>query len=283
MFESTDICAIIVSYNCDRKIIDNIGSLLDQVKHVVVYDNGSTDLDSINILRSFEGNEKVEIYLFNTNEGVSIRLNQGLDLAKQRGYKLLLTMDQDTILESNCVEEMLNVLNTNTKIVSVGPNRKRSINNKSLYTIVNYLITSGNLSIIDDALFVGGYYNKLFIDKVDIDFSFALRKNGFMIAVANNAYMIHKVGEYETNTIMGFKVKYLSHSPKRFYYIYRNALLVLRRYFHSLPIDCTKMMLIQIFEFAKMVVFEKDRKEKIICVKKGILDGLKNEEQRRLV
>ena len=278
MFDRNDICALVVTYNCDKTIIDNIGSLLDQIKHVIVYDNGSTDPDSIRLLRSIEGNERVDFFLMSKNEGVSFRLNQGLNLAKQRGYKLLLTMDQDTILESNCVKEMLNVLNTDTKIVSVGPNRKRDKYNKSLYSIVNYLITSGNLLIIDDALFVGGYCDDLFIDKVDVDFSFALRKNGFMIAIANNAYMVHKVGEYETNSILGIKIKYLSHSPKRFYYIYRNFIVVLRKFFFSLPKDCTKMILVQFFEFTRMLMIEKDRKEKIICIKKGIIDGLRNKE-----
>ena len=97
------------------------------------------------------------------------RLNEALVWADNNGYRLLLMMDQDTVLLDGCVEKMLFVMNQDERYASVGPNRKHKLTHGFKET--TYLITSGNLVVIQAAKKAGGFMSDLFIDLVDIEFS----------------------------------------------------------------------------------------------------------------
>ena len=269
MYEIKDVCAVIVSYNCDGVILDNIDSLLKQTGHILVLDNGSCE-ESKKHIEGYKDKENVTAIYHKTNEGIAKRLNEALAWAEENGYPLLLTMDQDTILDENCVIQMLKVMNREPRCASVGPNRKGNRIKKSRE--VSYLITSGNLVNIKFAQQAGGYYSDLFIDLVDIEFSLALRRAGFLLYVADKAFMKHKVGEYETNRVLGSEIKYLSHSPKRFYYIYRNHTIIVREYFSQYPAFCTKILLLLAVDTGKLL-FEANKGEKLCMLKRGLRDG----------
>lgn len=277
MYKMADVCAVIVSYNCTNVIFENIHSLLKQTAQLLIIDNASCER-SKNILSRYENEPNIMVVYCRENAGIAKRLNDALFWAADHGYKLLLTMDQDTVLHDNCVRHMLEVLNADVRNVSVGPNRKTkndAAHPKNSWNIdASYLITSGNLVKVDNALYVGGYMTDLFIDLVDIEFSLALRSAGNLLKIAKNARMDHKVGEYEFNSLMGFNFCYLSHSPKRFYYIYRNHVIIIKKYFLKYPFFCMKMMFFLTLDSFK-VIFEKKSKEKIKEAFKGIIDGMK--------
>lgn len=275
MYKKEDMCAVVISFNCDETLVENVFALSKQVMRIVIIDNCSTDCRSIKILDNLKQHSGVEVIFDTENRGVAAQLNRGLEICSKYEYSLMLTMDQDTVLNDSCVAEMLAVMNENDNIVSVGPNRKMTNKRGDSFTIANYLITSGNLVQVERAKECGGFFTDLFIDLVDIDFSLAIRKKGYQLARANNAFMKHKVGEYEVNSFMGRKIQYLTHSYKRFYYIYRNNIIVFRKFFKSFPIDCLKMEAFQFKSFVKMLLIEKNKKDKLKNIKCGILEGIK--------
>lgn len=274
VYDMSDVCASIITYNCESVINKNIISLLEQVNHILIIDNNS-NADSNHLLDQWNNNEKITIIKYPSNEGLALRLNEALEWATEHNYSLLLTMDQDTVLKDNAVIEMLKVLNSTDQICSVGPNRNfKEYDSNRLYTNTNYLITSGNLLKISVANKIKGYDSTLFIDLVDIDFSLHLRSEGYLLAIANNAEMEHKVGELEINKFLFFKYKYLSHSPIRFYYIYRNHVIISKKYFNQFSMFLIKLRMLMILDTFK-ILFEKNSFEKLKYALKGIVDGKK--------
>ncbi len=269
MYQSTDICAVIVTYNCEPAINDNIASLLKQVQHVLIVDNHSKP-ESREILKSWNNHEHVTLIFNEKNEGISMSLNAALQFAQENRYPLLLTMDQDCVLYEECVEKLLVELNQNEDVAAVGPNRKPE---RTDTREKSYLITSGCLVVVEKAVEAGGYDNDLFVDMVDFDFSLALRKKGYRLLMVGNAYMHHKVGVYEENMILGKKYRYLSHSPDRFYHMYRGKVILIKKYFSKFPLFCMKMMLITAKETLTMQ-FEANAKEKNSKMCKGVKSGL---------
>jgi rhamnosyltransferase len=270
----TKILAIIVTYNCNKIIEDNIQSLSNQVDHILIIDNNSGE-ECLNLINKYKKWNNITIELNKINYGIGYSLNQGLKFAKNNNYQFIVTMDQDTVLRMNSLKNMLNVLKSNENLVSVAPVHKNN-NKKGKYHKVDYLITSGNLTNLKKVLEIGGFNEKLFIDGVDFDFSLSLRKNGGELAVVNNAYMDHKVGEPEKNKFLFLEFTNYTHCPLRYYYIYRNHLYIMKKYLYDFPLFCLKKQIFFSKDILKLLFLEKNKKEKFIMACKGVKDAIKN-------
>lgn len=270
MYDKNSVLAVIVSYNCTEIIKENVASLFGQTGEILVIDNGSGE-DSLKILNDLRISGFCKTMLCDCNEGIPVRLNQALEYAVNKGYELLLTMDQDTVLDKAAVSMLLEVLNIDNSVVSVGPRRgNKRLNEKYYYK--DYLITSGNLVKISAIKEVGGFKKALFVDMIDIDISLSLRKHGYKLAIANEAQMKHKVGEIEERTILGMRYRYLSHSPDRFFFIYRNTIIINRLYYKDFKAFCLKLDFFKLLDFIR-IFFENDRKNKFNKALAGIKAG----------
>lgn len=263
-YSKNDISAIIISYNGEN-IKDVITSLLPQVAHIVIVDNGSEE-NFLQFIREYDENDTFSIIYNGENKGQAEALNQGWIKAKKLGYKLVLTMDQDSILASDCVEHL--VSGVNAGFISVGPNYL----NKEFYgeyKKVRYLITSGNLIVLDSLIAVNGFDSRLFIDSVDFDISLRLRNDGSKLAVVKNARMRHAIGDIHINE-NGQEI--YEHSITRHYYIARNHYYIIRKFFWVDPIFCIKKMISYRISM-KELVKERDYEKKIEAHKKGRCDA----------
>lgn len=273
MYTVRDVCAVIISYNDILAIQNNIGSILQQSDRVLIIDNAS-DNKCVSKLKELEESGSIEVIYDNKNRGIAFQLNRALEYCREKGYRLLLTMDQDTLLMPYCVREMLDVLNSKNDIGSIGPNREYpKWKERSSFRTTNYLITSGSIVDVDKAIMAGGYCNELFIDMVDIDFSLALRCAGYRVGIATRARMMHQVGNMEQNKFLCFHVKYLSHTPMRFYYIYRNRQIVCKKYFNQMPRYCIKMW-VSLFLNSFSIIKEKNFYRKMKMALRGTREGL---------
>lgn len=271
MVTEKDICAVVVSYNCDKKIIENIKELKKQdIGNIVIIDNGSSK-ESLDILQQFKS---TAIIIYNDdNYGIAKALNQGICKAEELGATLLLTMDQDTVLLTDAVKSMLKVMNDHPDIVSVGPiYTKEFCKNEYLYKDV--LITSGNLTYLDIVHKVNGFDEKLFIDSVDFDFSLKVRDYG-KLAQVTTAKMNHKIGEYEEGRCLFFRKALLSHSGIRHYYMYRNGIYIIKKHFMRHPIFAMKKTFFSFKYLVEVLLYHYNKKEKLSMIFAGIKDGIK--------
>ena len=273
MFSQEDVCAVIISYNDPGAIRRNIESVLNQANRVIIIDNAS-DKSCVDDLKQLATEYDVFVEFDNCNRGIAFQLNRALRYCVKNGYDLLLTMDQDTRLQEDCVQEMINVLNKSNRIGTIGPNREypKGCGGRG-FLKKNYIITSGSLVDVQKAINAGGYFDDLFIDMVDIDFSLAMRRKGYAVGVATEARMVHQVGEKERNRFLWFDIEYYSHSPKRFYYIFRNRQIVCRKYFRDMPLYCIRMW-VNLLVASFHIFLEKNAIVKMKMSTKGFFDGI---------
>ena len=237
----TSICAIIISYNCDEKILSGINIIRNQVDYVVIVDNGSNE-KSINILKEIA---KVDLkIIYNSrNMGIACALNQGVKYAKDNKFDWVITLDQDSLATEDIIENMLNVYKSldedqKTRVVSLVPEhieekfytKKRDTSNPLKFEETLADVTSGNL--VKTSLFdkVGYFDEKLFIDYVDHEFCLRICKNGYKILKVDNSILLHNLGDYQFKKIFSRKIYYTNHSFTRRYYITRNRLYVWNLY-----------------------------------------------------
>lgn len=272
MYTANDVCAGIVFFNGGEIVVKNIEAIRNQVRMLVIIDNGSDD-DKISLLDQFKSDSKINVIHNNKNRGIGYALNQILEYAVQNHMPLMLTMDQDTVLSENAVKEMVRIINEDADVAAVGASYLEGQENQTQR--VKYLITSGNLVDVQKAVRAGGYNSELFIDSVDIDFSLKLRDEGYKLISAGHATMQHAIGEKEEGRILFFKIPYMGHSASRYYYIYRNHIYIFKTYGKKYFGFCLKMFLVLLFDTAKLIMLENDRKSKIGCAVKGIKDGIR--------
>jgi rhamnosyltransferase len=271
------ICAIIVTFNCKETIHGNINTLMSQVGHVVAIDNGS-DIEALEILQIYSNNKKFTLILNDDNKGIASALNQGLDFALKNSYDLILTLDQDSFLRNNSVQKMLEVLNCNKSIVSVGPNFNNKFRIESEFIYTETLIASGNLTYTKIAKRVGGFREGLFIDCVDLFFSFDLRNDNKQnkLAIIRDAKMDHELGELEKGKFLIFKKNICVHNPERYYYMSRNSCYLVKEYKNKFKKSVYIIKAKYIKDFLIILLFDKRKRLNLSMMMKGINDSKKN-------
>lgn len=264
-----DVCCAIVTFNGTSDVIHTILYYETIFDHVVVVDNNSTNGFYELLINSCH---KAKIIRNSVNEGIAFALNEGVIYANDMGVDYFLSMDQDSYI---CFEDILALkksIDIKNRVVSVGPSYQ--CHKPKQNEFVDYLITSGNLTYLKAINEINGYNSNLFIDCVDIDFSWSLLDAGYKLLLVANACMKHKIGEYEKSRI--FKIKYCSHAPLRFYYIYRNTFYLYRKYKNKkfFRKKAFKLRLSLFFvDTLKLLFIERNKKLKIEYAKKGIKDA----------
>jgi rhamnosyltransferase len=283
--EREKVCAVVVSFNGGETIKNTVSALKKQVDFILIIDNNSNK-NTKDILVKLENNKIKTIYN-EKNYGIARALNKGVVFAKRNNFKWVLTMDQDSIAENKMVDKMLECAKfyaNNGRIVSFSPNilhaaREGYKNRKKklrLYQERLTVITSGNLIKIDVFNEFIKYEEKLFIDSVDFDFCLKLRINGYKIIRCYNASLTHELGEVKFRKIFDIKMHYHVHSYTRKYYIMRNNIYILKKYFLGYPVFCIKKQLFIFIFIIQSIILEKNKLLNVKYLIKGLIDGIHN-------
>jgi rhamnosyltransferase len=110
---NSNLLTIIILYKPDLIVLQkNINTLTTQVDEIILINNGDkNDLIGLNIYN-------YKLVQNDTNEGISIVINKSLKYCIKNGYKYILTLDQDSILSENSIENLLKgFLENNVAIV----------------------------------------------------------------------------------------------------------------------------------------------------------------------
>ena len=282
------VAAIIITYNVENDFRLRINKLKGKVDEIIVVDNGSTN-ETINMLKALEDELR---RLQSTTGEVASALNKGIDYSIKKGYQWVLTLDHDSIVTEDMINNMLNCykgLNSNLKeeVAMLVPihveekeyNNSSNINegiNLNSYNEVLTEITSGALTKAKVYKDVAMYDEKLFIDLVDHDFCLNLNKKGYKILQVNSAVLVHNLGESEKKKVLGVTMIPTNHSALRRYYMSRNRHYIWDKYKEDFP----KWVLTDkrrfITENLKIILFEDNKIEKFKYIKMGIRDYKNN-------
>jgi rhamnosyltransferase len=240
------VCAVLVTYHPEPTGLRRaIAAVRPQVDALVVVDNATP------AIRELLGDADVTLLPQHSNIGLATAQNVGIDWARSNGHTHVLILDQDSLPASDMVASLLGGLRelaASSRVAAVGPryrdvhadrdapfirvafpmSRKLWCDRTTPYVQSDFLISSGALiplAVLDD---VGRMDDGLFIDNVDMDWSFRARARGYALFGVCSARMEHALGD-DRQRVLGGLARVVRHNPTRLYFIMRNRLALYRR------------------------------------------------------
>lgn len=266
------LAGVVVLYNPDQKVINNINSYIDELDALYLVDNSSADNSTLFM------NEKAEYIPLQKNTGIAHALNVGAKKAIDHNFHYLLTMDQDSMFEKDALKNMKSIIDADDEKDQVGiysPFHKTAISKpvpEELFTSPLVVMTSGNIINLDIYKCVEGFKEWMFIDCVDFEYGLNVRKHGYTIKQINTVFLDHELGDYEIKHVFNKKIFCDNHSALRRYYIVRNSFYLYDMYHNDYPDYCQAVVKQAKQSFFYATVFEKHGFKKLIYMIRGYID-----------
>lgn len=249
--QAQGIHAVVVTYRPESAALERLlAALRDMVNSVILIDNASPEWDPWSLAGK---NASVTIERLPTNAGIAAAQNRGIALARARDATYVLLLDQDSTPTSGMVSALLGAKDQLTRegsrVACVG-SRHRMRGDDRLSSFETYgwlgprhqicrdaatavecdtLIASGTLIPVEVIDEVGGMDESLFVDLVDTEWCFRARSKGYRVFGACGAVLEHRLGESTRRLWLGRWRRVPRHQAFRYYFIFRNTLLVARR------------------------------------------------------
>ena len=233
------LAAVVVLYNPELDIIDNIFSYIDQLNKLYIVDN--SEIPDQNIIAQLTHLKNIEYIVNKENLGIAKALNIAAFKAINDQYNWLLTIDQDSRSQTDMINNLLDFIQKNDmeNIGIISPVQIIKLNQDIKYSVLfeekDLVMTSGNILNLKIFERVNGFLDYLFIDQVDHEYCLRIRSSGYKIIQINNAFLDHQLGERKKIKFIFFSKERNQHSPLRIYYIFRNGLYVNKKYKKLFP------------------------------------------------
>ena len=279
-----EVCAIIVTYNAADELLDNIAAIRPQVSRLVLVDNGSRP-EAVALVARAGATFDCELIRNYSNLGIATALNIGIGRAVSHGSKQAIFFDQDSIVgDQQYVASMLEVYNARNQSGRVAIVVPRYIDRSSGAALplaktrdgrLLTSITSGSFVPLDVFKTLGLHDESLYIDYVDIEFSLRCRRAGYLIVEAPRAILRHSLGRLTTHNLGRRAFTSTNHDPGRRYYITRNRLLLMRKYWRDWPWFIHELRAFGL-ELIKIVSVERNKLDKIRNIARGAVHAFQN-------
>lgn len=279
------ITAVIILYNPTIDVLTNIEACKDQVDEVYVIDNSENVNEDL--IEKIQSIENVNYQSNNGNKGVANALNIAADRALKNHYDFLLTLDQDSFLHPDTVNEMIKILITEKNVGIISPLHRNKFKTQEThdfpYEGVLSIKTSGNLLNLKIFEKVGMFKEEYFIDYVDIEYGMRLNLLGYKVLRVNNIILDHNEANLSEKKFFGIRVYPWNHKPIRWYYKIRNLLYLENEYKEVYPKYFRKEKMNYLKQFVKILLYEADKFNKIkyavegYCAYKKRLTGIRKD------
>ena len=241
--ESDAVLAVIPSFRPEFGLLDLIQVLGSQVGRVVVSDDASPcTFDPL--LQEAAAQPGVTLIRHSCNRGIARGLNDGLECADAHGLRWLLTMDQDSLVESNYVSRLMHESSRRpSTVAALGAEHIADAAGDFSYPLTNTehgpvteeLIQTGTLWSVPALTTIGGFDESLGIDAVDAAACLHLRERHHQLAVVPGLSVTHSIGSARTVAVLGRSVMITGHSPYRRTSMLRNRLRLFPAEFRQSP------------------------------------------------
>lgn len=293
----TDVVPVVVTHNPDGPtLVASLRALLRQVRAVIVVDNGSiASSDGWMRELALDGSERVRVLALERNLGLGEAYNAGISIARELGAAFVLLMDQDSVPEPGMVAMLrgayADLVNRGRRVAAVGAcyRDSESANVSRFVRVVrfglarigcegdgfvraDFLISSGSLIAIATLDQVGTMDASLFIDHVDTEWCFRAQSEGFEVYGVCGAVMHHSLGDRRIRLWWGRWRTIPFHQPFRYYYMFRNSVLLWRRPY--LPESWKRADRLRVLYFLLFYgAFSSNRIDNLRMMIKGLKDG----------
>jgi len=230
---------VVVLYNPENDVVDNINSYVENLTDIYIIDNSKYDIFKKKISH-LKCQDKIHYIHCDKNIGVGPALNLGAKLARERGYKFLLTMDQDSSFSN--ISSMIDYIDQDKEVDRTGiysPFHEigTRVREKDDVTYEKVLMTSGNIVNLNIYFDVGATEELYYIDCADHDLCMKVNEGGYYVKRLNFCTLFHELG---SNTIIINNKEITNHSPFRRYYMTRNNLYFFERHIIKSPLYTLK-------------------------------------------
>ncbi|MGC2946181.1 glycosyltransferase family 2 protein [Burkholderia ambifaria] len=235
---------VIVFYRPDHGCVARANRLA-KVWPCVVVDN----TESVSTPAALGLDARVDYLANGANLGIATALNQGIERLIATGCRSALLFDQDSEPSEELLIELPRTLGAermrDRRVALVGPAyedarlggvapfvrfgylKLRRIQPEGVQPIeVDFLITSGSCVNLDAWRDIGPMDDALFIDFVDLEWCVRARSKGYSVLGAPALRLTHELGG---EPVKVFGRTYPGHGPVRHYYLFRNAIALIRR------------------------------------------------------
>ena len=288
-----DICAIVTTFLPDDRLNERVGLIQEQVGFVVIVDDGECNDNVLKLNKLFKGAKNVYVHHNLRNVGVATSLNTGISIAKERGYRWILTLDDDSLVNPNLVDRLINGLKNiklNKPIGLIGMSwiapyaviKSDHFSNKVTYLEKRGIITSGSLFSMETYDKVGTFRDEFYIDSVDYDYCLRARKLGFAIIKLDEVGFVHSLGRSNDFWLMGLPVVVENHEAFRMYYWFRNSIVLALEYLRNDTLYSVAVLIAQTNKIIRILLFERDKSLKLVEAFRGVRDGLQRKLGKRI-
>lgn len=291
------VCAVIITYHPDYDYLATLLTVLaEQADNIVIVDNATPGAEGV--LSDFKAAIKnLDVVFLDDNYGIGHAQNVGIEFAGKKKSKYVALFDQDSCPEQGMIDKLLRtaaqlegqgvrlgavapcykdaqagVLSSFVRVGLFGFSRTPHIQGQGPIE-ADFLISSGSvipLSVLDD---IGGVDASLFIDHVDTEWCFRAISQGYKLFGVADAVMLHSLGDRRVRFwfLRWRTVPY--HSPFRYYYMFRNSVLLQRRAYMPFKwklADITRCLRAFVF----FGLFSASRTACVKMMIRGVRDGL---------
>ncbi len=264
--------------------------MLNQFSAVAVVDDGSTH--GSGVLADIERLGALVIRR-RANEGIGAALNMGIEAVLERdsGLTYIVTFDQDSEPPAGMLEKYEGARQAaRAGGLAVGSISPQSVSGSRVlrgrgghgYFEVAEPIQSALLVWRAALDAVGGFDEGLFIDGVDTDFYWRMRRAGFHAVAAPGVALEHSLGTRSEARLLGRPIQVsaqplhlMQSAPFRYYYIGRNRIHLLRRYFAVEPRWMLRGLALDLRHVIVVGLLGTERKQRLGYFVKGTVDGLR--------
>ncbi len=269
---------------------------LAQVDAMVCVDNGgcaalSADIEAL-------GPGRVTFVDMGRNAGLGAAHNRGVAVARELGATHIVLADQDSLPDEGMVAELVRVeaaalaegldvsavgpryidprTGRDSPFVRCGPLRYHYLRNAPPggWVVTDLLISSGSLIRMAVLEAVGPMDETLFIDQVDIEWCLRANASGRVAIGAFAATMTHKLGDRMIVVKIGRVRRIPVHKPFRYYFMFRNSLLLYRRGYAPMS-----WIVPDLVRLGKLVLYfgviDTARVQNLAMMWRGLVDGLR--------
>lgn len=270
----------VVTYNPDYiRLLQNLTELTKQIDNILIVDNGSKNIKEVMNQMPLELTEHLTIIYNSENMGIARALKQIMLYAKDTHYDWVLTLDQDSIIETGLIDKYYSAAlqeeNSDVAMFTCLIKDRNFEDNKYEYQHseqinVPFCITSAAFTNVQKYFTTTGYDVDFFIDCVDFDICYLLRENGFRICRINYLGLYHEVGHGENRLFFIKKIVVYHQTPLRIYYLTRNTIWMHKKHLETFSyITMLKKLLALLI---KIVIYEDEKVAKLKQFWRGIRD-----------
>lgn len=223
-------------------------------------------------------------YLSNgRNDGTAIALNAFVTTALALGHGWLYYLDQDSRIEPSTADRLnenslalvddRSVALVGSGVDLTGDPAAQSDGPAAGLHETRYVIASGTLMRVSAVVEVDGFDEGLRLDGVDHELCLRLRKSGFRLLIDERRRISHTIGADARMPLRHPRVRVTRHPLWRRRLMWRNTLIVARRYVRVAPFDIARLLAGRLLDTVLGVITYRDPRY-VLAACQGILDGL---------